>query len=202
MKDHTTTARTVRATLGLVLALSAGLSAAQTPEQINKMEQDRQYCYGLAGMANMTVQNRNAGHTLDEQLERRQKTLGASSAEYKLVDEVTRQVYDKDLREPLPVAADTHRTCLAAKGSARFYSDRALRSCPAIGLMVAEISAARRRGATIEQTVTLVGDRYGPIAKSYSGGAEKIAAKHSESSAPDNGSFDYLTCMILGMTGG
>ncbi len=68
--------------------------------------------------------------------------------------------------------------------------------------MVAEVSAARRRGATIEQAVTLVGDRYGTLAKTYDGGTEKIAAKHNEGSQPDNGSFDYLTCMILGMTGG
>ena len=73
---------------------------------------------------------------------------------------------------------------------------------PAVGLMVAEVSAARRRGATIEQAVTLVGDRYGTLAKTYDGGTEKIAAKHNEGSQPDNGSFDYLTCMILGMTGG
>ncbi len=109
MKKNTTTARTVLAAQGLVLALSAGWAAAQTTEQINKIEQDRQYCYGMAAMANMTVLNRNAVRTLEEQLERRQKSLGASSTEYKLVDEVTRQVYDKDLREPLHVAVTPSR---------------------------------------------------------------------------------------------
>lgn len=191
----------IRLLLAATLALVIGVAHAQTPEQLNKMRQDQELCYGLAAMANSTVQQRNAGRTLEEQLERRRTSLGADTDEFKLVASVAQQVYDKDLRDPLPVAADTHRACLQAKKLLPSFQDRAVKTCPAVGLMVAEISAARGRGASVEEVTELLGDRYGNLAKSYNGGVAKLAAKYTPESKPDAGNFDYFTCMVMGMTG-
>lgn len=190
-----------RALLSLTLAVAGGAVLAQTPEQTKKMLDDQEYCYGLAAMAHMTVLQRNDGRTLDEQLERRRKSLGADSTEFKLVEDVARQVYDKDLRNSLIVAADTHGSCLQAKRLTPSFNERAVRSCPAVGLLVAEVSEARRRGASVEQVVTLVGDRYGTLGKRYKGGVEKLAANYTEASPADAGNTDYIMCMVLGMTG-
>lgn len=177
-------------------------ASAQTADDGKKVLQAQDYCYAVASMANVTVLNRNAGKTLEEQLERRKVSLGEDSAQYKLAADITGQIYEKDLKEPLPVVTDVLRSCLEARGAGGLHSRKATEVCPAIGLLVAEVSAARARGATIEQVTTLVGERYGKLSRSYGGGIEKLAAKYAEGAKPDNGSLDYTMCMIQGMSAG
>jgi hypothetical protein len=160
---------------------------------------DQEYCYALAAMSNMSVLWKNSGRTLEEQLERRKKSLGVDTPEYLLVQDVTKQIYEKDIKEPRTAIADTHASCLDAKGHTKKFTQKAIQSCPIVGIMVGEIAAARRKGATVEQISSLLGDRYGELPRTYGGGLAKVAAKYSESSKPDAGTFDYLTCMILGM---
>lgn len=174
---------------------------AQMPDT-KKLYEDAQYCYALSSMAHATVLRKNEGLTLDDQLQRRQKQLGVASTEYKLIEDVTRQIYEKDVRDVLPVLADVHRSCLEAKGIARYFVDPAIRLCPAMGTMVTEVSALRRRGASAEQVAGVLGERYGELPKRYSGGLEKLIAKYKEDTPPDNGSFDYTLCIIRGMTAG
>lgn len=195
------TKRLLRALASIALALACSLGIAQTQEQLQQLLKDQEYCYGLSAMARMTVVQRNAGSSLEEQMARRQTSLGADSNEYKLVESVAQQIYDKDLRDPLPVAADAHRACLQGKGLVPSFTERAVRNCPAVGFMVSEVAAARLRGATVEQVKALIGDRYGALAQRYEGGVEKLAAKYNEASKPDAGNTDYTMCMILGMTG-
>jgi hypothetical protein len=178
------------------------LASAQAPKPDPKKLHDAQYCYALSAMAQVTVQRKNEGLTLDDQLQRRQKQLGAASAEYKLMEDVTRQIYEKDVRDVLPVLADVHHSCLDAKGIAGYYTDTAIRTCPAIGTMINEVSALRRRGASAEQVAGALGERYGELPKRYDGGLEKLIAKYKENTPPDNGTFDYTLCMIRGMAAG
>ncbi|MGA0610185.1 hypothetical protein [Caldimonas sp. KR1-144] len=191
--------------LALAIACTAAivspLATAQSNDEGAKVLQAQEYCYAVAGMANMTVLNRNAGKTLDEQLALRKTSLGEGSAEYKLAADIASQVYEKDLKAPLPVATDVLRGCLEARGAGKLYSRKATEVCPAIGLLVAEVSAARSRGATAEQVAALVGDRYGRLSSTYGGGLEKLSAKYAEGAKPDNGSLDYTMCMIQGMSG-
>lgn len=183
--------------LGASMALSAG---AQTPDPaIRKMLDDQEYCFAISGMANMSVLWRNSGRTLEEQLERRKKSLGESTPEYALVQDITKQIYEKDIRDTKAAVADTHASCLDAKGHTNKFTQKAIRSCPLVGLMVGEVSALRKRGVSVEQIASVLGDRYGELPKTYEGGLEKLAAKYTEDSKPQNGSFDYLTCMVLGM---
>jgi len=183
--------------LGIALTCSAG--AQSSDPAIQKMLSDQEYCYALSAMSNMSVIWRNSGRTLEEQLERRKKSLGADTPEYLLVQDVTKQIYEKDIKDPKVAVADTHAACLDAKGHTRKFTQKAIRTCPVVGIMVGEVAMARRKGATVEQVSSLLGDRYGDLPKTYEGGVEKLAAKYSETSKQDTGAFDYLTCMILGM---
>jgi hypothetical protein len=188
-------------TLGLlVLPLLASAQAAKPDPK--KLYEDGQYCYALSAMAQVTVLRKNEGLTLDEQLQRRQRQLGAASTEYKLMEDVTRQIYEKDVRDVLPVLADVHRSCLQAKDAAAYYSDAAIRTCPAVGAMINEVSALRRRGASAEQVAGVLGDRYGELPRRYEGGLEKLVAKYKENTPPDTGAVDYAMCMIRGMVAG
>lgn len=182
----------------ILLACSAH---AQTPDPaIQKLTNDQTYCYGLAGMANMSVLWRNSGKTLEEQLDQRKKSLGEETPEYALVRDITKQVYDKDIKDPRVAMADTHASCLDAKGHTNKFLPVAIRNCPVIGTMVGEVAAARKQGATLEQISAQLGDRFGSFPKTYGGGVEKIAAKYSEDSKPETGLFDYQMCMIKGMS--
>jgi hypothetical protein len=194
-------ARTWAAAVLLGAAVCGG-ACAQTKEQINQMLTDQEVCYGLGALANSTVLQRNAGKTLAEQLERRTVSLGgADTPEYKLAEDITRQVYDKDVKNGVAAAVDTHRACLTAKGHARLFSERAMRTCPVVGVMVAEIAAARSKGMSVEEIQTVLGDRYGNLPKQYDGGVQKLAAKYSEASKPESGYVDYTMCMVVGMQG-
>jgi hypothetical protein len=185
----------------VVLLFSPLLASAQAQKpDSKKLYEDAQYCYALSAMAQVTVLRKHEGLTLDDQLQRRQKQLGAASTEYKLMEDVTRQIYEKDVRDVLPVLADVHRSCLDAKGIAGHFTDTAIRACPAIGAMVNEVSALRRRGASAEQAAGVLGERYGELPKRYDGGLEKLMAKYKENTPPDNGTFDYTLCMIRGVT--
>lgn len=175
-------------------------ASAQSPDAATKqMLGDQEFCYALSSMSNMSVLWRNSGVSLEEQLERRKKSLGADTPNYLLVQDVTKQLYERDIKDPRIAVADTHASCLDAKGHTKKFSSQAIRSCPVIGVMVGEIAMARRKGASVEQISTLLGDRYGDLPKTYGGGLEKLAAKYTEGGKPDAGTFDYLTCMIRGM---
>ncbi|HRE17993.1 MAG TPA: hypothetical protein PLW86_13160, partial [Rhodocyclaceae bacterium] len=79
-----------------------------------------------------------------------------------------------------------------------FFVDKAFQVCSTLGIMVSEVATARKNGASIEQVKTLLGDRYGNLAKTYHGGTEKLAATYSESSSPENGFLNYVMCMESG----
>lgn len=191
-------ARINRAVLAVAIALPAS-SGAQTSNLGAKLIQEQKYCYGLSALANLSVLQRNAGKSYDDQMGRRQESLGMGSPEYKMVEGITKQIYDKDLRDPIEVIVSTHRSCLQTAGIAKYYAEQAIQACPVVGALVAEVSAARRRGATVEQVVSLVGTRYAGLEKSYEGGIEKLAGKYSESSKPNDGSDDHMLCMLAGM---
>jgi hypothetical protein len=185
--------------LSLLLLLTFSASAQSPDPAAQKMLSDQEYCYSLAAMANLTVLWRNSGRTLDEQLERRKKLLGADTPNYLLLQDIAKQVYENDIKDPKVAIADTHAACLEAKGHTKKFSQQAIRSCPVIGVMVGEVAMARKKGATVEQISALLGDRYGDLPKTYEGGIDNLAAKYSESSKPDAGTFDDLICMIRGM---
>jgi len=179
------------------IALPA-IAFAQTSEQGASKMRDQEYCYGLATMANFAVLQRNAGKTLDEQMERRKRTLGADTPEYKLVADIARQVYEKNVTNPLTAAGDAHKSCLNAKGIGAGVTEKAIQLCPTLGMMVADIALARTRGASMEQVTAFLGDRYGTLPKTYQGGVEKIAARYSAGGKPESGFQDYAMCMASG----
>jgi hypothetical protein len=183
----------------LILALPLAALAQSDTSDAKKLLDDQRYCYGLASLAHVTVLRRNEGLTLEDQLQRRQRQLGEDSTEYKLMEDITRQIYNQDLRDPVPVLVSTHRSCLDGRGIAARFSDDAIRSCPMIGAMVSEVSALRRKGVGTDKIAEVLGERYGTLPKTYGGGLEKLAAKYNESSKPDSGAFDYSLCMVLGM---
>lgn len=179
------------------IALSA-TAFAQTSGQVPSVMRDQEYCYGLATMANLTVLQRNAGKTREEQMERRKRTLGADTPEYKLVDDIARQVYEKNVTDPLAAAADAHKSCLNARGIGAGVTEKAIQLCPALGMMVADIAVARMRGASIEQVTAFLGDRYGTLPRTYQGGVEKIAARYPAGGKTETGYRDYAMCMASG----
>ena len=183
------------------VSLASAASAQASDPATQRMLGDQEYCYALAAMSNMSVLWRNSGRTMEEQLERRKKSLGSDTPEYLLVQDVTRQIYEKDIKDPKAAIAETHASCLDAKGHTKKFTQKAIRNCPIVGVMVGEVAMARRKGATVEQISVLLADRYGELPKTYEGGLEKLTAKYSENGKPDNGTVDYQLCMALGMTG-
>jgi hypothetical protein len=188
--------------ISLALAAAAFITPvvqAQQAPSAQQISQTQDYCYGLSVLAKMTVLERNAGKSLDEQLTRRQRSLGPDSAEYKLMEDIAKQIYSQDRKDALPVIAEVHRSCLSAKGTIQLYSPQAVRECPAVGAMVAEVSALRRRGAGAEQVKTVLGERYGNLPANQPGGFDAFVNGYSETSKPDNGSFEHTLCMIKGI---
>lgn len=183
--------------LGALLACP--VSAKASDPEMEKMLNDQEFCYTLASLANSTVNNRNSGETQEEQLDRRKSLLGENSPQYLLLQDITKQIYEKDLKNPIDVSAGIHASCLDIKGYTNKFTRKAIRTCPIVGEMVTEVAVARKKGATVEQVALLLGDRYGELPKTYGGGINKLAAKYSEESKPDVGLVDYLTCMIFGM---
>jgi hypothetical protein len=182
-----------------LLLISCSSSAQSIDPATQKMLNDEQYCFGLASMANLSVFWRNSGKTLEEQLERRKKSFGSDTPEYLLLQDITKQIYDKDIKDPKVAIGDTHAACLDAKGYTNKFSQKAILLCPIIGVMVGEVAMARNKGATVEQVSSLLGNRYGDLPNTYEGGIEKLAGKYVENGKPDSGVFDNLLCMARGM---
>ena len=88
-----------------LLALACTARAAGT-EHVERQFKEIEYCYAVSVLGASTVQLRNQGQALDEQLARRRASL--DDAQYALVADVARRVYDDDVADPLAVAG-AHR---------------------------------------------------------------------------------------------
>jgi len=190
----------LKSLLSLLLLFVTCSSSAQARDPATlKMVNDQVYCFSLASMANMSVFWRNSGATLEEQLERRKKSFASDTPAYLLLQDITKQIYDKDIKDPHRAIADTHAACLDLMGYTNKFTQKAIRLCPIIGVMVGEVAMARNKGATVEQVTSLLGNRYGDLPSTYEGGIEKLAGKYVENGKPDSGVFDNLLCMVSGM---
>ena len=86
--------------LALVGSVAVGpVYGADTAQQLKDVD----FCYGVSVLSASTVQLRNQGQAQDEQLARRKGSL--SEDEFALIADITKQVYDKDLRDPFLVFA-------------------------------------------------------------------------------------------------
>lgn len=186
----------------LTLLLAAPLAAqadAQADAKASRALADIGFCYAVSAVGASTVNRRNDGMTLEEQVASRAEKLDEAQAA--LAADLARQVYENDLRDPLAVASDTNRACLKARGNEQGFDPGAVALCPRIGLMRAEVDALRRAGKTAEDVVAMLGERYAGVRQPLGGGLQEMAAEEVSGDQPNTGAFDNQLCMILGVTG-
>jgi hypothetical protein len=157
------------------------------------------YCYRLGNLAKLTVLNKIDGKTLEEQMAKREVTLGKDSSQYKLIEDVAKQIYEKNLDNPMQALVETNGSCLKAKELFHYFSDQAANSCPKEGSMIAEVSTFKGKGASIDQIKESLGNRYGDMPLTYRGGLDKWLSKPDATNPKDDGSVDYMLCMVGGM---
>lgn len=182
-----------------LLALACTAPAAGT-EHVERQLKEIEYCYAVSVLGASTVQLRNQGQALDEQLARRRASL--DDAQYALVADVARRVYDDDLADPLAVAGATNAACLQARGQHRAFAPAGQKYCPRVGLMVSEVDRMRRAGRTADETVEALEDRYGNVRTALGESLVQVAAKARTGDTPDSGVLEHRLCMILAIVGG
>ena len=182
-----------------MLALGDVASAADTG-RIDRQREDIDFCYRVSVLGASTVELRNQGRTLDEQLARRNASL--DDAQYALIADLARRVYDGDQTDPLVVAGDTNAACLQARGQHRVFAPAGQKYCPRVGLMVADVDRMRRAGRTAEETVEALQGRYGNVRTALGESLAQVAARARSGDAGDTGALEHRMCMVLAIVGG
>jgi|JI10StandDraft_1071094.scaffolds.fasta_scaffold702148_1 hypothetical protein len=177
-----------------LVAISANAKDKSIDAFVTEMTKANEFCYSVSAMASVSVNLRNEGDSLENQLARKKEKL--TEGEYNLVESIVKQIYEKDLTDPSKVASDSHQACIEIKGFAKYYYPKAIEVCPLVGIMVAEVSSLKAAGKTEQEIDELLGARYKDIkttsGKSVLGVAKQYATQNS-------GLFEYKMCMIVGM---
>ena len=180
--------------LASLFTISANAKDKRLESYVDEMTKAQEFCYAVSAMASVSVNLRNEGQSREEQLSR--KKLKLTEGEYRLVEDIINQIYEKSLTDPSSIASDSHQACMEIKGFAKHFYPGALKACPLVGIMVSEVSTLKVSGKTDEETDELLGERYKNI-KTTSG--KSVLGVARESTSQSNGLFEYTMCMILGI---
>lgn len=192
-----------QAATSLVCAGALALAGAATAADAGRIDQpleDIEFCYGVSVLGASTVELRNQGQALDEQLARRKASLDES--QYALIEDLARQVYDNDLGDPLAVAGDANAACLQARGQHRVFAPAGQKYCPRVGLMVSDVDRMRRAGRTVEETIEALEGRYGNVRTAQGESLAEVAARPRTGDTADSGALEHRMCMVLAIVGG